>query len=109
MGHIRFKLRSFDEFFFQKVEKTLEKFRSEKGKKYERKMMKEKIKQQNSYPAKFRLVPNYYKLCENYNYDYNIYNMTMCTSKNNDSQDYDKRKKEKKKSGFLAREEKKNP
>jgi len=27
-------------------------------------MMKEKSNKQNSYPAKFRLVPNYYKLCE---------------------------------------------
>ena len=44
----------------------------------------------------------------NYNYDYNIYNMTMCTSKNNDSQDYDKRKKEKKIRIFSARR-KKNP
>ena len=32
----------------------------------------------------------------------------MCTSKNNDSQDDDKSKKEKK-IGFLAREEKENP
>ena len=56
-------------------------------------MNERKIKQQNSYPAKFRLVPNYYKLCENYNYDYNIYNyMTMCTSKTYDSQDEDKSK-----------------
>ena len=46
-------------------------------------MNERKIKQQqNSYPAKFRLVPNYYKTIANYNYDYNIYNyMTMCTSK----------------------------
>jgi len=56
-------------------------------------MNERKIKQQNSYPAKFRLVPNYYKTMRNYNYDYNIYNyMTMCTSKNYDSQD-DKSKK----------------
>ena len=77
-------------FFSKKVEITWEKFRSEKGKNMNEKWTKEKSNNKNSYPAKFRLVPNYYKLCETTTMTTTYTIWLMCTSKNNDSQDDDK-------------------